>query len=280
MSVLGAKEPAQRHELARSFLAKYPQSWLLAQVYDVSARSAIDLEKYDEALADGRFSLRLLPENPSLLILIANLEAQKSLFDRAMADASDALEHLGQIERPPNMSQSEWTAIRPQLESSAYFARARVETSRGLAEGASGKPALQSALDDLNRAVAWNSEDPEVAYLRAIVELQLGGKEEGAADLIFVRETNSSLRDRAEKILKMVARQLPLKNLPPRNIDASLRNEGRQQSDQQALSHGYAGSETCQSCHASEYSAWRKTGMARMLQPYKPQEYHWRLFGR
>lgn len=195
LSALGAKEPAQRHELAKNFLAKYPQSWLLAQAYDVSARSAIDLEKYDDALTDGRFSLRLLPENPSLLILMANLEAQKSQFDRAVADASDALEYLGQIERPPNMSQSEWTAIRPQLESSAHFARARVETSRGLAAGAFGKPALASALEDLNRAVAWNSDDPEVAYLRAIVELQLGEKEEAAADLTFVKEADSGLRD-------------------------------------------------------------------------------------
>jgi tetratricopeptide (TPR) repeat protein len=272
LAAINAKEPAQRHELAKAFLAKYPQSWLLPQAYDVSARSAIDLDKFDDALEDGRFSLRLLPENPSLLVLMANVEAQKNLFDRAMHDSSDALEYLSQIERPPNMSQSEWTAIRPQLESSAYFARARVETARGLVERQDTTlEALRSALDDLNHAAAWNAEDAEVAYLRAIVELQLGQKPEAAADLTFVQDTASPLRDRAMKILKMLARQMPLKNLPARKIDASLRNQSAPQSDPEALSHGYAGPEACQGCHASEYSAWRKTGMARMLQPYKPQ---------
>ncbi len=127
-----------RYENARRFLRDYPQSWLLAQAYDALARGAIELGKYDEAIAAGRYSLRLLPENPSLLVLLANLQTHD-----AVADATSALEYLDEIERPPNMTQKAWDTLRPQLKASAYFARARARTSQ---------PTV--ALADLDRAAA------------------------------------------------------------------------------------------------------------------------------
>lgn len=186
LAILSDKNPRARFELAGTFVKIYSQSWLLPQAYDLWCRSAIDLGNYEEALDYGRFSLRLLPENPSLLILVANLEAQRNETASAINDADDALIYLKDIERPPNMSQREWNAIRPQLKSSAYFARARAEASRGLT---TRNPAtLVSAMNDLNRAAAWNSVDTEVFYLRAIVETRLGQKSAAGSDLAFVSE--------------------------------------------------------------------------------------------
>ena len=255
-TILGTTSPQGRYVRATGFLKRYPQSWLLPQAHDALARSAIDLEKYDEALEAGRFSLRLLPENPSLLILLANVEARKELFDKAVADASLALEYLEETERLPNMSQKEWNSLKPQLKASAYFARARAEAS---------KP--NTSLDDLNRAAAWNPEDTEIFYLRAIVELRLQKKEDAAADLVFVQRNSPNLRVKAEKILSL----LSLGGVAERKIDAGLRREPVKQAYPQVLAAGYAGPEACQTCHANEYGAWRKTGMARMLQPYQQE---------
>jgi tetratricopeptide (TPR) repeat protein len=264
-----ATEPARRFELANRFLNKYPRSWLLPQAYDVAARSAIDLEKYDDALAAGRFSLRLLPENPSLLILLANIEAQKGLFNKAVADSRDALEYLDEIERPPNMSQKEWDALKPQLKASAYFARARAEASQ---PGAAAGP---SALEDLNEAAAWNPDDAEVFYLRAILELRLQKTDEAAADLAFVWNNSPTLRAKAERILLVLAKPRPLdsflRSLPARAIDANLRRGPQKQTYQQILADGYAGPEACRTCHSSEYAAWRQTGMAKMFRPYRAE---------
>jgi tetratricopeptide (TPR) repeat protein len=273
MAVLNSTDPAARYQRANDFLNAYPQSWLLPQAYDAVARSAIDLAKYDEALAAGRFSLRLLPENPSLLILLANVEAQKALFDRAMQDANDALEYLDEIERPPNMNQSEWNVLKPQLKASAYFAKGRAETSRAHPQD------LESALADLNKAAAWNPEDAEVFYLRAVVELRLQRKNAAAADLAFVFAGAHPLREKAKNILAVLCKQMSpgsaslesfVKNLPARVIDKNLIAEQLSQTPSQMLAHGYAGPEACRGCHASEYVAWRKTGMARMFRPYQP----------
>ena len=238
------------------------------------------MAKYDEALAAGRFSLRLLPENPSLLVLLANLEAQRNLLDRALQDSADALNYLDQIERPPGMDQKEWNALKPELKASAYFAHARALASRGLAAGSSraAPVALQNALADLNKAAAWNSGDAEVFYLRAIVEIALNRKLAAAADLASVRQSAPPLAKQAKSILLMLSHQIStpgtpfesfLQNLPARTIDAKLRAGDQPQTVPALLAAGYAGPEACRTCHTREYSAWRKTGMARMLQPYQ-----------
>jgi hypothetical protein len=282
LSVLNTAESAARHRLAKNFLKMYPQSWLLPQAYDLSARSAIELAQYEDALADGRFSLRLLPENPSLLILMANLEAQRNLLDQAIVDAGNALEYLDLIERPPNMTQAEWETVRPQLKSAAYFARARAAAARvmGTQDKAANQEQFENAFRDLNTAAAWNPEDAEVFYLRAIVEVKLEKKLQAAADLAFVLQSSNALREKAKGILLIMSRQTSaegapfesfLKSLPARTIDLKLRDERKAQSNPEILAAGYAGPDVCKSCHVNEYAAWRKTGMARMLQPYRAE---------
>jgi predicted CXXCH cytochrome family protein len=265
-AILRASDSAARNQLAAAFVKKYSQSWLLPQAYDVLARTGVDLDKYDQALADGRFSLRLVPENPSLLIIVANLEARKNDLEQAAEHATLALQYLDQIQRPGNMKQSEWNALRPEMKASAYFARARVAVSRDMP---------QNALNDLNRAAAWNQNDAEIFYLRGIVQIRLNARQAAAADLAFVYKGASSLSEKAKNILQVLSKPMPLQKflstLPARAVDEKLRQDNAPNSDATALAHGYAGPAACKSCHEKEYAAWSKTGMARMLQPYRQE---------
>jgi len=274
LAALDAPDSKSRNALANQFLNRYPRSWLLAQASDLAARSAVDREQYPEAVEKARFSLRLLPENPSLLVLLANIEAQQADYDQAVRDADLALEYLDEIERPSGMNQTEWNALRLQLKSSAYFARARVEASQALRKQPADKDRLARSLASLNRAAAWNSKDDEVLYLRGIVELQLQQPRAAAADLAFVWRSGGPMGQKAEVILRRLAKGSVedfVSGLPPRVIDASLTHEAQRNGDSQALTNGYVGPEACRTCHAKEYNAWRTTGMARMLQPYRPE---------
>ena len=275
LAIVSRADPTKREQLAEKFVATYPESWLLAQAYDLLARSAIDLGEMDHALECGLFSLRLLPENPSLLILVANIEAQQNQFKNAVNHAADALQYLNEIERPANLSQKEWSAIRPQLESSAYFAKARSEATQGLASHSAAL--LKAALDDLNLAAAWNAEDREIFFLRGVVQIQLGEKIAARSDLAFASEEPSPLREKALRILQILAGagvpvQTFVKGLPSRTVNEHLRNDGPSPAFPDALAAGYAGPKACQVCHEKEYAAWRMTGMARMLQPYRPAD--------
>src|SRR5258708_35318466 len=65
--------PAQRLQQAKSFLAQFPQSAFLSQAYEVAARASFGLEDYDAGLNYARESLTLLPENPWLLVSVADV---------------------------------------------------------------------------------------------------------------------------------------------------------------------------------------------------------------
>ena len=279
LKVLNCAEPSERHRLAGEFIKAYPASWLTAQIYDLAARSSIDMDKQDRALDEGRFSLRLLPENPTLLILLANIEARQKLFGAADRDAHRALNYLDEMERLPNTTDSEWKTIKPQLKASAYFALGRSQAAAGLAlKGADAQAKLRQAIDNLNRAAAWNPNDPEVFYLRAIVELNLGQDRPGAGDLALVSRSQGPLQTKADGTLRaLYARQSGkeslsfdawIGSLPKPAIDERLREETVARAPSAAIAGGYAGPEACKTCHAREYDTWGQTGMARMLRPY------------
>jgi len=266
------KAPATRHALAESFLKRYPQSWLLPEAYDAAAKSSIDLGDYQSALREGRFSLRLSPENPTLLVLMANIEAQEKLFAEAETNARDALEYLDEFARPGNLTDEKWSRIKPQLKASAYFALGRVYAARGFAETGSSRTNLLSESERfLNRAAAWNRDDPEIFYLRGLVETELGEAKNGATDLLFVARESPLLRDRALANLRRFYPTTGDMQTAKPEIDEHLRDQPSATETSAAIREGYAGPAACQACHAHEYETWRQTGMARMLRAYKPE---------
>jgi predicted CXXCH cytochrome family protein len=275
LSLVDAKTPEKRYLLATNFLSQYPKSWLLSQVSDLLSRSCVDLNKYPEALSSARFSLRLMPENPSLRILLANLEAQNGENESATRDAKYALELLDQMEQPRDTTEKQWNLLHHQLKSSAHFAIARTLASQGLR---TNEPAiLQKSLAELNQAAAWNAEDAEVFYLRALVQIRLQQKAAAASDLAFVWKNSPALRERATTVLSILLRETSSKGetleqfiqrLPSPNVDAALIHGAKHEEQPKSLAGGYAGPHACANCHARQYDAWQKTGMARMLQPF------------
>jgi tetratricopeptide (TPR) repeat protein len=274
-----AKTPAARHSLAESFIQLYPQSWLLAQAYDIAARSSVDLDQYDRALSEARFSLRLLPENPTLLVLVANMEAQKQLFVRAERDAQDALEYLDEFSSPGNRSGSQWSKGLPELKASAYFALGRAYTVKGLANDVPQANSLKQAMHALDCASAWNPEDTEISYLRGIVSVKLGEWPKAVSDLVFAAQHSDQLRAKSLNALRLIYQKSRSPGLSfddfltaqrHRQIDKALRGNPGELQPSPAILDGYAGPKPCEECHPAEYANWRQTGMARMFRAYSP----------
>jgi tetratricopeptide (TPR) repeat protein len=265
-------EPATRNQLAERFLATYPRSWLLAQVYDAAARASLDLGNFPQALKEGRFSLRLLPENPTLLVLMANAEAQTKEFERAVSDARDALEYLEQFAAPGAYSEQEWLGVKLQLKASSYFALGRAEFAKALRQqtAAAREVLFSQARDALEHAAAFNSADPEIFYLRALVELKMNDKANALRDFAFVARSSNALHSEAAANFRRLSDGDPANQSSP-SIDETLRADPNPSKPTAAIREGYAGSKKCQSCHGREYQTWLETGMARMLRRYEPQ---------
>jgi hypothetical protein len=97
---------------ADAFLSRFPQSSFLAQAYEVAARASFGLQKYEPDLDYARPSLSLLPENPLLLVPIADVEAHRHLNEVAIAHAEEALHELDIFTGPSSVREEEWPDVK------------------------------------------------------------------------------------------------------------------------------------------------------------------------
>ena len=284
------KKPEERHRLAERFIETYPQSWLLGHAYEAAAKASIDLGSYDRAIQEAKQSLRLFPENPLLLVPLANVAAHQGLMPLAERTAKDALEYLDEFGPPAGTKRKAWPKLRDELKASARFALGRVYASEGLAASAPSRRALQlKSFDELTTALQLNRNDAEIYYLRGVVEEALGRSADAASDYAEAARLGHNLQETAAKSLRRIYAADQRRNgatisihpgpgddsgfnkflagLPPPKIPAA--------ENRTSVTEGepgpYAGSSSCAPCHGREYESWRQTGMSRMLRPYKAE---------
>jgi tetratricopeptide (TPR) repeat protein len=224
------RQPLKRRALAEGFLERWSESWLLATVYEIASKSCIDLGDHEAALRYGNESLRMLPENPLLLVPLANVEVKQKRFSDAKRSASLALEYLDRFSRPASIEAAEWPEVKRRLKASCHYVLGRVATEEALSlSGAPQENLLHEAVEQLERARQLDAGDHETVRLLGIAQPALG-KADG--------------KDR---------QRLAVASGPAGTLSRA---------------RWYAGSESCRKCHADTHSAWQQTGMARMFRPY------------
>jgi tetratricopeptide (TPR) repeat protein len=277
------RQPAETARLADEFLSEYPSSWELAQVYAIAARAYINLGNYARALGHANQSLQLYPENPLLLVLVANVQTQVGHWSTALRSAQDALEYLHQFTHPSSIPERAWPQLQRELEASCYFAIGRSETGQAFRTGGnSARTALlQSALASLYQARALNPRDTEIDYLLGVVDLGLNRLEDAAVSFAPVAGGNGPLKAKALDHLQRLYAATAVK--PAQGFAGYLKHlssAARDTTHPPAPSFGmprsqtlpgYAGSRACRPCHSDIYTAWSQTGMANMFRPYQSQ---------
>jgi len=280
LKLYGARDPQKRYTLAESFLAAYPQSWLLPQVYEVAAKACIDLGDYPAALRYGAQSLRLWPENPLLLVPLANVQALQGQLAEAQQSARAALEYLDEFDRPAAISAAKWPATQAELKASAYYVLGRAAIANALrATGGEKQRELGHAEDFLLHARQLHEHDAEIVYLLGLTELSSGKQKSAAFHFAQARRTPGPLQSKAEENLRRIYEVSPdrLRVSFTAFVEASERSgepkaAAAHSTESSAMTRGgYAGSETCRPCHAAIYKSWQETGMGRMLRPYSPE---------
>src|SRR4029077_4945412 len=108
-------EPARQKVLALRFVELYPRSILLKEAYELAARAFVATGDYAGGLYWAKRSLRLMPENPFLLVMVAGLAATESQLDLAETSARSALRYLSNAEAPDPISPREWPRVRNQM---------------------------------------------------------------------------------------------------------------------------------------------------------------------
>ena len=280
-------EPASsqdRRARAEAFMGQFPQSAFLAQAYEVAARSCFDLGDYGQGLVYSRQSLALLPENPLLLVSVADVEARQRLNSAAIVHADDALEDLDLFARPSTIQEEDWPDLRRKLKSTANFAKGRAVLQQALGEPAGEKRSLllKSSESSLVDALHFNVHDLEIAYVLGLAQLTNGEALSASGKFAAVYQEGGELAGQALENLRAIDRLLDpnstssFETFLQQSMDrwrSSVQswNEKGNKEDHKATPASYFGSASCRPCHAGIYKDWSGSGMAKMLQPYAPQ---------
>jgi predicted CXXCH cytochrome family protein len=281
INIAKTKDPQKLFTLTRSFLEKYPRSAFLAEVAEGAARASFDLGDLQSGMDYARFSLSLLPENPLLLVAVADVQAVLHENEAAIASARDALDYLDRFDRPLTISAQAWPDAKKQQEATAWFVIGRALVNEALQDSlkdpARPKSSLQQAISALNRARALKPGDMEIVYLLGVAHLSANESSQAALAFATVYRQNTELAAKAREQLSAIYRATKpaaqsfdefVGSLEKQTESLSPPAETQPSATRQP---GYAGSETCSRCHVDIYRQWSQSGMAKMLRPYLPQ---------
>src|SRR2546427_1659073 len=156
--------PAEMRARAEAFDARFPQSAFLAQAYEVAARGCFDLGEYELGLSYARKSLALLPENPLLLVPVADVEARQQLNSAAIAHGREAIDELDRFAGPASVRDEDWPNVKQQLKSTANFAKGRALLQAALSQpvGETRRELLTNSEVSLLEALHFNNQDLEI----------------------------------------------------------------------------------------------------------------------
>ncbi len=166
-----ASAPRLQRDLAARFIERFPRSVVLREAYELAARANVASGDLAAGLDWSQRSLRLLPENPSLLVMVADTAIRQRQFDLAETSARDALRYLEHADRPPSVDTTQWTAVVGGLRSTAQVVLGRVAATNE--RYADAEAALVAAL-------ALTPDDTEATSLLRVVR-EARGRDPGTA---------------------------------------------------------------------------------------------------
>jgi predicted CXXCH cytochrome family protein len=263
--VWDTEQPQRQRDLAARFIEQYPRSILLREAYELAARAHVATGDLAAGLDWAVRSLRLMPENPFLLVLIADTAAKQRDFDLAVSSARDALRYLEHAGPPSPVSSKQWPQARDQLRATALFVLGRVAAVR---------QDYRAAEQSLLASLTLNPDDMEALYAIGVVRMAVRADEGASRAFARVARADVPMSGAARESLRVLyARSGTAASRSFDAWEASLTWNPPEPPQPVAASGQpgrYAGSISCRECHAQVYDNWKATGMANMFRPYDP----------
>ncbi len=255
-----AADPRQGKQLAVEFVERYPGSVVLREAYEHAARASQMLGDDNGAMEWGKRSLRLLPENPMLLTMMADLAARHGQHELAETSGRQALRSLELALAPSAVSPDAWPQMRDGLRDLADFALGRTAVE----EGQYGD-AERWLLD----ALRLKPKDYVALYALGVARYSRNDLDAAAPCFAEVmRSAGGTLSEAGRQKLQ----QVYAAKTRPQTFEQFAASRHWSAPPAATLHESppgaYAGSAACRPCHASQFRSWQGTGMAKMYRPY------------
>ena len=233
------------------------------------------MHDYRAGLDYAHQSLTYLPENPQLLVAVADVQARQHLNDEAITNARAALYYFDRFGRPGRNRGKRVAAIETPHASHREFragARAAAASDRRARRRKTKCAAERVGSRRLTQARTLNPDDWEIVYVLGLARLS-SGDFQAAADR-FRRSLRAERRTRA-KSARTPANDLQdarsedsrATSIPSWQRAAAIEAERPEAAtspekpsvERHALP-AYAGSDSCRGCHGGIYRNWSQSG--------------------
>ncbi len=166
---------------ATEFLQTFPDSGLTPMVHAELAGIYLQRVDLDNFLKHGEEALKEIPNNANLLATMSFYYAEGRQPFKAAESATKALTILGMLERPMELTPSEWTTQKFFLSSESHYALGRVQLGQSQRSDSSGPGnlTLQEAVKNFQQSLEANPTHEFAAYRLAEAYERQGDIENG-----------------------------------------------------------------------------------------------------
>lgn len=164
-AIAGTNQPEKVIELGTTFMDRFPASEIAPYVHKRMAFSYQQLNDYDNLVFHGEKTIELLSGDPDIRPMLALAFAERGENNRAIDLAQQGLEVLEAMEKPTDVSVSQWFLRKDRARADSNYAQglAYLKKSSGMVGG--GEAMMKRAVGYLGEAT---ESDPEfdAAYFR------------------------------------------------------------------------------------------------------------------
>ncbi len=159
-------DPQVKRDLIEQFASQYPQSGLLAYVYQDGVSLGRQANNIEMMADYGDKSLELWPENYTLLTELGGVFVQRDRIDKAEEYAKQALDLLTVAPKPAGMSEAQWTENKKVFLASNYTTQGFVHLRRAQAAAATeGRTSeAENAITFFNKSLEYRPVDDFTFY--------------------------------------------------------------------------------------------------------------------
>ena len=124
-SVQKAGSLERQAELAKDFLAQYPESEMVPRAHFILANHAYQANDYEGFVIHAEKNLEAFPANVALLVPLAMGYAERNESDKAIDRAQRALPALKTLKKPANLSEERWEANKRVYRADVHYSLGR-----------------------------------------------------------------------------------------------------------------------------------------------------------
>lgn len=201
-------DPAEKRSLIDKFANDYPESGLLAYVYQDGVYLGRQSNHIEMMAEYGEKSLDLWPENYTLLTELGSVYVQRGRVDQAEVMASRALELVAVADKPAYMTEQHWAEGKKMLLAGNNTTLGFVELRRAQAseEAAVRKGGAENAIAAFHRALEHQPNDDFALYGLGFAYAILNDYQHAESNLAKAVAVNGIVVTNARNLLEEIYR--------------------------------------------------------------------------